>query len=306
MPVFNGMPFLPLAVESILAQTFPDFEFVIVNDCSTDGSASYLDSLTDSRIVRIDLPVNSGVTTALQTGLNTCQGEFIARLDADDIAYDTRLAKQVAFMQQNSNVGLLGSFADMLDMNGIFLSGGKRVDKSDIDLRWDLLFKNPFIHSTVMFRTNLVLNSGLGYHLRHAEDYDLWTRLAHVAELALLPEPLIQYRVNPKSWTYTKASQQNEWSEFVSAREISCLVNASSDLINRVRNWVRVGGDLPGPDRAVLIELIRVFLEMYSRSVTSEFTRRLMRLLKKRLGWGVVKEPLYWQLWAWKPPFRLA
>lgn len=296
------MPYLPQAVDSILKQTWTDFEFIVVNDCSTDGTSDYLKSLTDSRIVQLDLPVNCGVTAALQAGLKAVRGEFIARLDADDIAYPTRLEKQVAFMRQNSNVGLLGSFADTIDMNGSLLPPGKRVEKSDIDLRWDLLFKNPFVHSTVMFRTKLVNEFRLRYHLQHAEDYDLWAELAQVTELALLPEPLIQYRVNPKSWTYTKANEQNLGGAFVSDREIARLVNTQPEIMERIRTWVRAGGNMKSDDLSVFIELIHTFLRQNSHSLTPEFIKRQRQHLRKRLGLRAVKEVLYWQLLIWRQP----
>ncbi len=305
MPVYNGISFLQKAIESILSQTYTHFELIIVNDCSTDGTLEYLYGLNDERIILVNLEKNVGVTGALQVGMNRVKGEYVARLDADDIAYPLRLEKQVSFMQQHPHVGLLGSFADTISMDGSLLTDGKRVEKSDIDLRWDLLFKNPFIHSTIMFRAKLITDFGLGYNLPHAEDYDLWARLSYVTKLALIPEPLIQYRVNPKSWTYVKASEQNHSEMLVSTREISRLVNASPETIERVRRWVRTGGHLPGYDFSVFVELIYAFLKLQSGSVTAEFKCRLRQLLRKRLGWRVVKERIYWRLFDKEAAIRI-
>jgi glycosyltransferase involved in cell wall biosynthesis len=109
MPVYNGMPYLPLAVESILNQSFRDFEFIIVDDCSNDDSLKYLRTITDERMVLVPLPENKGVTGALQEGMNRVRGKYVARLDADDVAKPHRLQAQVNFLESHSDVGLLGS-----------------------------------------------------------------------------------------------------------------------------------------------------------------------------------------------------
>ena len=109
MPVYNGMPYLPQALGSILDQTFRDFELIVVNDCSTDNSKEYIRTIHDERIVFLDLEKNQGVTGALRAGMEKVRGEYIARLDADDDALPERLSKQVQFLDGHSDAGICGS-----------------------------------------------------------------------------------------------------------------------------------------------------------------------------------------------------
>jgi glycosyltransferase involved in cell wall biosynthesis len=207
MPVYNGMPYLPLAVESILNQTFTDFEFIIVNDSSADSSIEYLNSLDDARIVLVNLQQNLGVTGALQEGMKRVRGRYVARLDADDIAKPNRLQRQVEYLESNPKVGLLGSSIELIDSSGNLL---KHVNlaKDDIEIRWKMLFKNPFFHSTVMFRSDLIINHQLGYTRMYGEDYQLWTELLQFCKGTISCEELIQYRTHQQSWTFTKKLQQ--------------------------------------------------------------------------------------------------
>lgn len=207
MPVHNGMPYLPLAVNSILSQSFTDFEFIIVDDCSHDDTPRYLKSITDERIVLVILPENKGVTGALQEGMKCVNGKYVARLDADDIAKPHRLQTQVDFLESNPKIGLLGSSIELIDASGKLLSH-VNLAKDDIEIRWRFLVKNPFFHSTVMFRHDLLGKHNLGYTLKHGEDYHLWVEMMRFCKGAISAEELIQYRTHQQSWTTTKGKEQ--------------------------------------------------------------------------------------------------
>lgn len=202
------MPYLPIAVESVLNQTFRDFEFIIINDCSTDQSVNYLNSLADPRIVRIENQTNQGVCQTLRTALHTAKGQYIARLDADDIARIDRLEKQVSFLDTYSHYGLIGSCCKLIDEEGQEIKTANAfID--DLELRWKMLFKNPFKHSSVMFRRSLIEKYNLTYEKIHGEDYYLWKKMLEHTEACILREPLIDYRVHQKSWTFTKKEGQS-------------------------------------------------------------------------------------------------
>ena len=296
MPVYNGMKYLPQAVNSILSQSYGDFELVVVNDCSTDGSRAYLDSLSDLRINRIHLPVNRGVTGALQAGLDLVRGEFVARLDADDVAYPFRLAEQVAYMDRNPSVGLVASDADRINEQGELTSKARGTSKSEIDLRWELLFKNPIIHSTVLFRRQILVRHGLTYSKQHAEDYDLWVRMAEVTRLAQISLPLIQYRENYGSWTFSKLAEQVAGRNEVSTLAISSLTEIPEDSIERIRQWVRKGGQLNPSDIKYFNKLMGAFLVKNNQPRAKDFEKRLASFIRKRMGWRAWQSSFYRKL----------
>lgn len=193
MSVFNGEPYLREAVDSIANQTFADFEFIIVDDGSTDGTADILKSYDDPRIQVIDQE-NRGLTASLNQAAGLANGRLIARMDADDISEPTRLEKQVMFMKANRDVGLVGTWYFEIDGQN-----RKRAEKefpvADYDLRKTMIRYNPFCHGSVMFRKALFDKVG-GYDesFKKAQDYDLWFKMVSRAKLANIPEYLFQRR----------------------------------------------------------------------------------------------------------------
>lgn len=204
MAVYNGERYLTEAIDSILCQTFQDFEFLIVNDGSSDSTREIILSYDDSRIRLVDNECNLGLARSLNRGLELAAGQLIARQDADDISEPERLAKQVAFMETHPDVALLGTWYKKIDAQGILL--GHREKPCDcLQIRWSLLFFCPFVHSTVMLRKVAVL-SQIGFYneaITYAEDYELWSRIARCLPVANLNEYLVKFRVNPWSMTTT-------------------------------------------------------------------------------------------------------
>ena len=202
MPVRDGERFLQEAIDSVNAQSFSDFELIAIDDGSRDSTPEILAEAVrrDPRIVVLSKgPI--GFATALNLGVAESRASLIARLDADDIAMPERLARQVATLQQEPSLGLLGGFAETIDENGRTL-GIRRPPASHEALLAALARDNPFIHSTVMFRADLVHALG-GYRaaIEVAEDYDLWLRMAERMRIANLPETLVRYRVHQQSLT---------------------------------------------------------------------------------------------------------
>jgi glycosyltransferase involved in cell wall biosynthesis len=196
LSAFNDGRFLPEAVESILAQTLADFEFLIVDDGSTDGSADYLRGLNDPRVRLLRNETNIGLTRSLNRGLDAAAGTFVARMDADDVAMPHRLARQVEFLRGRPDVGVVGSSRVLIDERGAVVAAHARAAEDDLRIRWKCLLGNPFAHPTVMLRADVLARHGLRYDASfRTEDYELWTRLLAVTQGANLREPLLRYRL---------------------------------------------------------------------------------------------------------------
>lgn len=285
MPVYNGMPYLPLAVESILHQSFRDFEFIIVDDCSTDDSLNYLNSISDERMVLVKLSQNKGVTGALQEGMARVRGKYVARLDADDVAKPYRLQTQVEYMENNTEVGLLGSNFELIDSSGKFLQHA-RIEKSDVEIRWKILFKNPFVHSTVMFRNNLLKDHQLGYTLQHAEDYQLWVELIKLCNAEIIRDELIQYRTHQQSWTFTKEDKQIGASLLIGVNQLKRLVDEKDHKLSEFIKWVRGrGASSDEPEMGLIyLKILKAFLKNNIARVNAKFFIKQVQLMRRRFG----------------------
>ncbi len=203
MSVLNGERFLIEAIESILLQTFTDFEFIIINDGSTDGTAAILEGYlkTDPR-VRVYHQSNRGLVESLNRGCGLARGKYIARMDGDDIALPDRLLQQTTFMNDHPNVGVLGGAVEFVDTNGHILTVTHNPE-TDSSIRSALLQGDcPFWHPSTLIRRDMLLAVG-GYRsiVPHAEDHDLWLRLADFSKLANLREVVLQYRLHPHQVT---------------------------------------------------------------------------------------------------------
>lgn len=199
MPVYNDAVHVQKAVESVLAQSFFDFEFVIINDCSTDNSGAIIQDYArkDPRIIYLVNNENRGVTDSLNRGLEAAQGEYIARIDSDDYWVDAdKLKKQVNWLNENKNGGLCGTFAEAINEDGGHLFEIIYPVKND-EIKKQMLRRNCFVHSSVMFRKDLAARCGFYSAVeKYVEDYGLWLRIGEIAELANLPEICLAYRIN--------------------------------------------------------------------------------------------------------------
>lgn len=190
MPVYNAGPFIQRAIESILHQTYTNIEFIIIDDGSTDNSVQIINSFNDTRIVRVFFDTHLGIVDALNKGIELAKGEFIARMDADDECVLTRFEKQVQFLNQHTDIGLVGS-------QYIAIGGRRRDLPTTHDEVLSHLFNAcPFWHPVVMFRANWFKQFGLKYdkNFEFAEDLELWSRVCLVMKTANMPDKLIKYR----------------------------------------------------------------------------------------------------------------
>lgn len=193
MPVYNAERHLREAVGSILSQTYPDFEFLVIDDGSTDGSAAIMRSYSDPRLHFVQNPRNLGLTATLNLGLEMAQGEYLARMDADDVSLPERLAKQVAFLNTHRDVGIVGVWAEAFGDARFRIPHPPDAET----IRAKLLFDSALVHPAVLMRRAFLDACDLRYRpLGHFEDYDLWQRAARLFPLANIPEILFRYRVS--------------------------------------------------------------------------------------------------------------
>ena len=194
MSVYNGEKYLHEAISSILNQTYKDFEYIIVDDGSTDGTKHILSFFSDSRI-KIFEKNHEGLVSALNFAMQQSSGEYIARMDADDISKPDRLEKQLQFMRIN-NLALCGSRVETIDQANNKTGNYHFPPIGLNNARVYAFFHNPFIHPSVMFRKDIVLRAGGYRHFVHIEDYELWTRIIYKYPSDNIKEYLLQYRIH--------------------------------------------------------------------------------------------------------------
>ena len=222
MPVYNAGKFLREAIDSILAQSFSDFEFLIIDDGSTDGSQSIIRSYDDSRIRFVQNERNLGVARTLNKGFLLAQGMYIARMDGDDISEPERLRKQVDFFESDKQLGLCGSWALMFDRRHRYV---ERYPVGSDCIRASILFRNPFAHPSVMMRTAMFKKHGLMYNPNclAAQDYELWSHCVNVFPVDNIPEPLVRFRINKLGVSHTRFSLSNKQALLIQRHELSKL-----------------------------------------------------------------------------------
>ncbi|MFP4321709.1 MAG: glycosyltransferase family 2 protein [Anaerolineales bacterium] len=232
LAVYNGMPYIIQAVESILGQTWDDLELVLVNDASTDDTLARLHYIHDPRLRVIDLPENVGQTAALNVGLRAAQGQFIARQDADDISKPGRLAAQRAFLTAHPDYLLVGTAADLIDDKGR-ITGLVEHPTDDDGMRAAFAEgDNTMFHGSVMFR-RAVLNQ-VGYYregFRTSQDFDYWLRIAEQGKIGnIASPPLYQYRLHAGQMTFTSyLRMKTEWQSILKLAAIRADDPSSDD-----------------------------------------------------------------------------
>jgi glycosyltransferase involved in cell wall biosynthesis len=207
MPVYNGEKYLRQAIDSILSQTFSDFEFIIIDDGSTDKSLEIIISYQDSRICIMQNGTNQGLVSSLNKGLNLAKGKYIARMDCDDISLPERLAQQVNFLEQNTLVSVLGTAAQIIDSNN-HLDTIINFPETNFLIQWNLCFSSPLVHPSIMMRNDICKRVNYytsdviyGREKYSGEDYDLWRRLSKITQLANLPNVLLHLRKHESNLT---------------------------------------------------------------------------------------------------------
>jgi len=289
MPVYNGERYLRRSIESILAQSYGDFEFIIVDDGSTDFTKAILDSFADRRIRRLQNSVNFGVRRARNQGLTRAVGEFVAVQDADDIASADRLMNQLEFLKRNSGVTVVGS--DYVELHEENSTKRIQMPKGDLQIKWHGLFQSPIANATAMFRRKPVLEMG-GYSTQlpgiHSEDYDLWSRLIRSHHrLVNLKKPLVQVRCAASGLSKAKPELQELTFRLIVRRNLQGLLPAltNDDCLTQLLWRLQVCGgfdeQLEQVEKALVVieELVGSFCDYYQLNSRQ---RRQVRLMEHR------------------------
>lgn len=198
MPIHNCRPYVGLAVQSILSQSFTDYELIVIDDASTDGSADEVRAINDPRVRVIRNETNLRVAGSLNNGLAIATGRYIARMDGDDLCAPGRLGAQIAYLESHPQVGVCGCWAKYF---GVGIPHVFRAPTEPHEVAAFMLFQNPLCHPSVMIRRSCLDDTGLAYDptFTFSEDYDLWTRLEPHTQLANLPQVLVHIRQHPSS-----------------------------------------------------------------------------------------------------------
>jgi hypothetical protein len=248
MPAFNAGPFLAPAIESILKQTWTDFEFIIIDDGSTDGTREEIAAWAqrDSRIIALPNKTNLGLSNSLNRGVPAARAPWIARMDADDISKPERFARQLAVAEKNANAGFITSLLETIDADGrVTRKACRGVSFQRELLPWYLMFYNRVGgHGQVVYRRETFLKTG-GYNLQapRSQDRELWPRLLREGRCVVVPEVLYQWRsANPGSITNTLKFRYADCSIAANCREMErmCGVSLSCDESVALRDvWLR-------------------------------------------------------------------
>lgn len=273
LPVCNAESTLTAAVDSVLQQSFREFELIIVNDGSVDGSAKILRGYRDPRIRIIDRQVNRGLVAALNDALHEARAEIIARQDSDDVSLPERFAQQRAVLETEPKIGAVGATLK-LSVPGRSSAGAWEYPADPLVARWQALFKTPVAHSAVMFRRRQVLGVG-GYseEFRYAEDYDLWSRLLKVADIRSLSRPLVKYALSPGGVSRAKSIEQRAVHCRIAARNMRELLGA--DVPREVVQRLAIGVDFQDAPTGYddFIEAATTCTGLFNAFVDSEWGR---------------------------------
>jgi glycosyltransferase involved in cell wall biosynthesis len=268
-PVCNGGTYLRESLDSIFAQTFGDFELLIIDDGSTDNTPEILRGIRDPRLRVVTHTQNLGLVATLNEGLAIGRGEFVARQDHDDISHPERLQKQVDFLRAHPEHVLVGTEAIQMDARGRKAFRLLRPEDTE-SIRWYLCFENAFIHSSVMYRRETVRRDFDGYATPcfPAEDYALWSRLAREREMANLTEPLLLYREHVAS----------AWGS-LSAQRIAAMDEVTYTI--RMENLkALVGEEYSSHHEQMLMSCARIFTA-YHRNLSVESTEAFLAAFQR-------------------------
>ena len=229
MPVYNAGRFLTQAIDSIVEQTFCDWELIVINDGSTDNSKAIIESYSDDRIRYYENESNLKLIKTLNRGIDLCTGEYIARMDADDIASPCRLEEQVGFLDKNPLHIMCGTNATIINNKGERVGKIHNLTTNDF-LQINLLFSDPFVHPSMLIRKDILAVNKYDERYRHTEDYELWCRIAPMGLVANLSEELLEYRWHDANVSVVHNDEQNRVKDEIIRQQLQKLdINPSEE-----------------------------------------------------------------------------
>jgi glycosyltransferase involved in cell wall biosynthesis len=302
MPVFNSEQFLRPAIQSVLNQSFKDFELIIVDDGSKDRSFEIAESFRriDSRIRLIKLSHNQRVANVSNIALQGAGGKYIARMDADDISLPERFSKQVDFMESHLDIGILGCGMQHMDVNGQLLSVPP-LFQGDLSIHWHFMFESPFFNPTVMIRRSVLDQYNLKYDPLsvYGEDYELWSRLLPLTKGENLMDVLLYYRLHPDSIThrYNYIDSKQEMVVNVAAHAVKAYLPDLSVSKQEVIDLQRAIWGVSNADKNRRANLLPLYFEIWDAFCSKNHGNPELSLLEKEVFAWAARMLLY-------PPFQ--
>lgn len=235
MPAYNSGNYISKTIDSILEQSFSDFELIIINDCSTDSTLEEIYSFKDDRILVINNDMNLGLYKSGNIGFKHSRGRYIARIDSDDIALPNRFSEQFNYLETNPDIGLVGSYYYEIDERDQICSNVIKFATDPIVIKWRLCFENP-VPSPVMFRRNLFIEVG-GYDEKSTigMDYDLFAKMSNYSKISNISKVLMYWRVHPNAISSKYKDEQLIAGMNVSQKYITNTINkplSNKDVFN--------------------------------------------------------------------------
>jgi glycosyltransferase involved in cell wall biosynthesis len=267
MPVYNAGTDLAEAIQSILNQSFRDFEFVIVNDGSTDDSLKVLQSYNDNRIRIINNETNKGLIASLNIGLEKCVGDYIIRMDQDDISLPNRIEKQVSFLDSNSDYGLIGTWFE--DFGEHIDSKTVRYSPDDTEIRIRHLYQTHISHPTAAIRTSVLRQNQLLFdpEFVHGEDYEFWVRLSEFCKLSNIQELLVRKRDHPKNISNKYAQTMQDTCAKVKQKQFRSMgIELSVEEIILYERFANIDWSLDSEEMNQLLQLLEKILQANEES----------------------------------------
>jgi glycosyltransferase involved in cell wall biosynthesis len=267
LSAYNSQKTISEAIESILQQTVEDFELILIDDGSTDTTSSILQEFAskDDRIKIITNEKNIGLTRSLNKGLQIARGEFIARMDADDISLPDRFEKQIRFFNEHPEINLLGGRYTIINEHGETIGESDSIYQTDFLIRWRMLYFNAFIHSTVMFRSQCLEHvSGYNESLQYAQDFDLWVRIMQHGKAANLPDILIKQRRMDRMISIQHKDEQNQIAVNIARNNINHIddhITFSTEEFSKLQIYYYTG--ITPPKNKNEIKLINNWIKVF-------------------------------------------
>lgn len=269
LPVYNAAPYLRECMDSVLTQTYADFELLVINDGSTDGSEEIILSYTDPRIRYVKNESNLKLIATLNKGIDMAAGKYIARMDSDDVCLPERFEKQVNFMEAHGMVGVCGTWVKTL---GLEKDYEVKFRQGHDEIKFQLFFSNYLHHPTVMLRKSVLDHYQIKYgNYLHIEDYEMWVRMSRVCNIEILPQVLLLYRCHGQNISVVNKDFQENYSAQIRKMQMDELqFEYSNEELKAYEEWI--AGKTPTD-----IQWLTTLIGFFNKMVVANRTVKLFK-----------------------------
>ena len=293
MPVYNVKSNeLKTSIESILSQTYDNFEFIIINDGSTNDVEDIILSYKDKRIKYYKNDSNLKLIATLNKGLDLCKGKYIARLDADDYSNKDRLEKQYSFMENNPEIGLCGTLFKIFSEEKTF-EVNTNVNDIPLCIRY---IPGCLLHSSAMMRTSVLRENNIYYNKGciHAEDFKMWSDLSRVSKVAVIPEILTYYRASADGICANNKKWQNKMLQIIAIENIIQDYSSDKETMYSILVKYAKGTNIKKDEYKILCSLLENFIKDLSPQLSDEYKYKIIEYSKSILRHCNMESKIIW------------